>query len=198
MAEPNDASVGKTAEKITVIRPGMRSVGPMAAADETPGEEMGKLPEAQRKALNAIFRGRPVSDAARLAGVSRSTLYRWQQNDPQYRKILSAWRRQSCQSRQDRLRTLGDMAVNNVYASLLDGHIGASVMLLKILMVQDRRPRRRRQRPEPKVAKTEPANQNSGTLVELVKMLTAHDLASALTDEPGETPEGNEHEGDKQ
>src|SRR6185437_4848455 len=50
---------------------------------------------AQKSALAALIAGKGPHQAARMAGVDRSTLYRWRTNDFDFMAALNAWRQQS-------------------------------------------------------------------------------------------------------
>jgi hypothetical protein len=111
---------------------------PPGASEELISEALTQMPPEQQLAIRAIAAGHGIGAAARKAGVSRSTLYRWQQSDGPFAAALNAWRRQQHDSRLDRARALGDLALNNVYAALLTGDPQLSFAFLKHLSQIDR------------------------------------------------------------
>jgi hypothetical protein len=102
------------------------------------GEMLAVLPVEQRRALTVIFGGGSAAAAARKAHVSRSTVYRWKEGNARFMAVLNAWRSESKTSREDRMRAMGDLALNNVYNKLLDGDAKASLALLRLLASQDK------------------------------------------------------------
>ena len=60
------------------------------------------LPQEQRLALGLMTIGKPIREAAEMAGVNRGTVYRWIKSDPQFRAAYNAWQleqRESCRVR---------------------------------------------------------------------------------------------------
>jgi len=45
----------------------------------------------QYKALALLTEGEPIREAAKKAGVGKTTLYRWMKEDPQFRAAYNAW-----------------------------------------------------------------------------------------------------------
>ncbi|MDB5331743.1 MAG: hypothetical protein JWP03_2894 [Phycisphaerales bacterium] len=73
-------------------------------------EPMQPLNAFQNRAMIAIMEGATMSEAAKAAGVDRSTLYRWRTTDPSFRRSLIAWRVEQVDAAYDRLATLAGKA----------------------------------------------------------------------------------------
>ena len=56
-----------------------------------PGTREKGMSDKQQKALAALRAGSSFPQAAEAAGVNRSTVHRWVQNDPQFRARYNAW-----------------------------------------------------------------------------------------------------------
>lgn len=80
---------------------------------------MAKLTARQDRALCALLKGRTLEAAARAAGVSRVTVWRWQQA-PEFRRALRELRRQSIDRVMDAVRSSGDEAIRALRAVLKD------------------------------------------------------------------------------
>jgi hypothetical protein len=95
-------------------------------ADETAG-----LPMRQRTALVALAAGRSYSEAARMAGVGRQTLYEWRQKDARFAAVLNAWQRTAVASAQQRLLAVLDDAVTAVCDAITTGSAPTALAVLK-------------------------------------------------------------------
>jgi len=92
-----------------------------------------KLSPPQTQVLKAIMAGKSISAAAESAGVSRSSVYRWQNDDPNYIAALSAWRQQTEDSVRHRLLAMADRAVVAINNALLSCDHKAGFALLKAM-----------------------------------------------------------------
>ncbi len=86
----------------------------------------------QAKVLAGLSAGRNIASAAAGAGVSRSTVYRWN-SDPDFVAALNAWKRQTRESAQHRLLAMGDQAVTIVQDALDDNDARIAMALLREL-----------------------------------------------------------------
>jgi hypothetical protein len=105
------------------------------------------LPQTQEAALTALRSGCSFMDAAELAGVDRTTLYRWLQRDPQFRAAYNLWQRELAESAQARLLKLTAKAVEVVEKALERGNEKVAGQLLKQMGVM-RKPREESTDPE--------------------------------------------------
>jgi hypothetical protein len=94
-------------------------------ADETAG-----LPMRQRTALLALASGRSYTEAARMAGIARQTLYEWRQKDARFAAILNIWQRTVVASAQQRLHALLDDAVSAVADAITEGDARISLAVI--------------------------------------------------------------------
>ncbi len=78
----------------------------------------GVLPEglssAQGLALASLLAGKTVTDAARAAGVDRSTVHRWLSGDPEFMGFYGQARREMADAVEQNLRLLAGSAVRNL------------------------------------------------------------------------------------
>lgn len=91
----------------------------------------GKLTPEQAKVLQQIMSGKSIVSAAQTAGVSRSTVYRWQSDDPHYIAALNAWKQQTQESVRNRLLAMSDRAVVAINNALLTCDARTAMSLLK-------------------------------------------------------------------
>jgi hypothetical protein len=113
----------KSLETVRVSGPGL---GP------TPGQgAIEKLPGDQRAALESLLQGNSVVESARLAGVSRGTVYYWLKSDPAFLAAFNQWNDEMQQSARSRLMMMTDKAVKAVEKALENGDARAAVQLLK-------------------------------------------------------------------
>jgi DNA-binding phage protein len=89
-----------------------------------------KLSQSQMQVLQAIMAGKSISAAAASAGVSRSSVYRWQNDDANYIAALNAWKQQTEDSVRHRLLAMADRAVIAINNALLtcDARVGFALL----------------------------------------------------------------------
>jgi len=109
---------------VTVVT--ARPVLPLAALPKTMG-----LPDRQRLALQALAAGNSVEDAARIAGVSLSTLFRWRKHHPRFIAAWNAWQAESQKTARDLLLAANEHAARTVLRAARNGDVRASPALLK-------------------------------------------------------------------
>ncbi len=88
------------------------------ASEET---VIARLPTDQQVALEAMLVGKSITETARAAGVSRTTIYFWLNHDPAFRASFNLWHDQLQQSCHSRLLTMTDKAVDAVEKALERG-----------------------------------------------------------------------------
>lgn len=89
------------------------------------------LNAAQDKALAALLAGMTQSEAAKEAGVDRTTIYRWLQSDFAFQARLNAGRRERWDADQVRLAALTSKALATVEKAVEDGDVKASLAVLR-------------------------------------------------------------------
>ncbi len=87
-------------------------------------------PGARRKVLEALRQGASISGAAKIAGVNRTTVYRWMDKNPRFAKDVA-----------DAYDEGTDHLEDVVLRLALEGNLGAAIFLLK-----GRRPQKWRER----------------------------------------------------
>lgn len=90
---------------------------------------------AQRAALEAIVAGKSANGSATAAGVSRSTVYRWLRDDPEFRAQYNGWLRERQESAFARMMVLTDKAVDAIEAGLEKNDAKLALQVLKGLGV---------------------------------------------------------------
>ena len=102
-----------------------------------------KLTPKKRKALEALLTCGDVSQAARVAGVSRESLYRWLKEET-FQAALNTGTRQALESLSRTLVTLGEKAADTLRQALEDAHApaaarvrAADIILARILQLRE-------------------------------------------------------------
>jgi hypothetical protein len=115
------------------LDPSDRSATPITSAEAT---ELALSP-AQFIAIDLMLQGNTLVAAARSAGVTRKTLYRWLHHDPKFQAAYNAWQLDLLTSARSRLLSLTDDAVNTLTVHVkTDGRL--ALALLKSLGTLDR------------------------------------------------------------
>jgi hypothetical protein len=96
---------------------------PTAAATHLPGR--------QKAALELLLEGKSMSETARGAGVSRTTIYMWLNRDPAFKAAYNQWHDEMEQSARSRLLMLTDKAADAVGQALEGGDAKTAMQLLK-------------------------------------------------------------------
>jgi transposase-like protein len=89
----------------------------------------------QVQVIEALASGASVADAARRAGVDRSTIYLWMRDDDNFAGELSLARRQCADNMRARLRELGEDAVKTIRELMTGTDVSAAVRLKAALSV---------------------------------------------------------------
>jgi len=85
----------------------------------------------QQAALESLLVGKSITETARSAGISRTTLYDWLKNNPAFRAAYNQWHDQLRESCQSRLLNLTDKATDAVEKALEAGDARTAMQLLK-------------------------------------------------------------------
>jgi hypothetical protein len=92
------------------------------------------LSTAQTQALEYLISGGSVTEAAQFAGVSRQTVSRWLNADPDFQAVFNNWREEAAAIVQSRMIAAGEAAMDNVlHAVKVKGDLRASEFVLKSL-----------------------------------------------------------------
>ena len=89
------------------------------------------LPPEQATVLERLLAGSPVTDAARAAGVHRSTVHRWLQGDYHFQAAWNRGRSEVRDSSEAALLKLAPKALAAIERALDAGDVQASLSLLK-------------------------------------------------------------------
>ena len=89
------------------------------------------LSRPQLVALEAIGSGTTVTEAARLAGVDRTTIHRWKRKDYPFQAALNRLRRDQEREVESRLGRLVHDALGTVEAAVAAGDVRAALTVLK-------------------------------------------------------------------
>jgi hypothetical protein len=124
------ALVTRVPRKEKSLRDFMADAPIVAEAPDGPVLE-GKLSTIQLSVLREVMAGKSIMAASRSTRVARSTIYKWQSEDPDYIAALNAWKRQTDESIRNRLLAMADRAVTAINNALLSCDTKAAVSLLK-------------------------------------------------------------------
>ncbi len=85
----------------------------------------------QRKAVELIARGRTVSETAAEVNVSRTTVRRWETENPYFITALNRQRLERWDGAQERLRDIEAQAVETLEKALADGDVRVAMYLVR-------------------------------------------------------------------
>ena len=97
-----------------------------------------KLSAKQISVINTLIAGSSVTDAAKAAGVDRSTVHRWFNSDAQFVAEHNQQRSELVQAQREKLRSLSDKALELIEKLLNDGEASGSLRLRAALAILDR------------------------------------------------------------
>lgn len=97
------------------------------------------LSESQETALAALREGESFAAAAQRAGVSRATVYRWVQSNPQFQAAYNTWQRELAESARARLLKLTEKAVDVLEKALARNDEQVALQMLRHTGVMRRR-----------------------------------------------------------
>jgi len=103
----------------------------LSLSAESGEKPMGRLAVDQQTALELLVTGKSITETARSAGVSRTTLYHWLRHDPVFQAAYNQWHDQLEESCRSRLMTLTDKATDAIEKALENGDSRAALQLLK-------------------------------------------------------------------
>jgi hypothetical protein len=94
-----------------------------------------ELPADQQVALQELGKGATITDAALAAGVDRRTVSRWIHHDPNFTAAYNAWCQELLDSGLGRALAMTDSALNTIANAIQNGHVNASLQVVKQLGV---------------------------------------------------------------
>lgn len=100
-----------------------------------------ELADKQQRAVAALVSGETVKDAARDAGVNRSTVHRWLK-EPDFMAALNGARRRLRDEQEHRLMALGSKAISTIASALDQGDTKAAFVVVKGLGLLQGEPHR--------------------------------------------------------
>lgn len=92
--------------------------------------ESDAVTDQQRNVIELLLGGRSITDAAALAKVDRSTIYRWQKMAG-FVGEMNARRSEMKDAADLRLQAMADMAIGAVEDAILEGDVKTALMVLK-------------------------------------------------------------------
>ena len=104
-----------------------------AAAEVPVLRSQSSLSLTQCRALESLMSGHSMSAAAKGAGVARATLYRWMNEDPQFRAAHNSWQKDTISAVRSSILALTEPALRAVAAQLEAGDGKMGLALLKSL-----------------------------------------------------------------
>ena len=116
---------------------------PQAESSTPPDSALARAHDAhlsppQRRAIEKLTAGDTVIDAAKAAGVTRSTLHRWLKDNPHFAAAYNAWQEESIAIARGRLVALTGDAVGAVATAIRAGDSRAALAILKSMGLLDR------------------------------------------------------------
>lgn len=85
----------------------------------------------QRRAIEAMLPGKSLTDAAKAAGVNRSTLWRWLNKDAEFQSALNSYKREAFDQLSMRTTALASLAISAVESALRAGDEKAGIAVLR-------------------------------------------------------------------
>jgi hypothetical protein len=134
MTKSNALSDESFEDAETSIVPSADSAGVPEAAAELPVlRSQSSLSFSQCRALESLLSGHSMSAAAKGAGVARATLYRWLNEDADFRAAHNAWQKDTVAAARSSILALTEPAIRAVAAALEAGDGKMGLALLKSL-----------------------------------------------------------------
>jgi hypothetical protein len=108
---------------------------PAPTTEPTAKQLLMELPADQQVALQELGKGATITDAALAAGVDRRTVSRWIHHDPNFTVAYNAWCQELLDSGLGRALAMTDSALNTIANAIQNGHVNASLQVVKQLGV---------------------------------------------------------------
>jgi AcrR family transcriptional regulator len=94
--------------------------------------ELIRLRQRQRTVLEMLMIGQNIRTVARLANVSRSTVYNWMKSDAGFKAALKVWQERIQTSARGKLLSATEQAADTVIHKLKEGDLRAALAILKM------------------------------------------------------------------
>ena len=94
----------------------------------------------QMQAINVLLMGKSITDTALMIGVSRETISRWKNSNPNFIAEFNKHQQENMDATTIRLRSLVHKAVDVIEDSLNAGNLKAAVELLKAINLYSKMP----------------------------------------------------------
>ena len=108
---------------------------PASTTEPTAQELSIELPAVQQAALQELGKGATITDAAQAAGVDRKTVSRWIHHDAVFAAAYNAWCQELLDSGLGRALAMSDAALTTIANAIQNGHVNASLQVVKQLGV---------------------------------------------------------------
>jgi hypothetical protein len=95
------------------------------------------VPANQRMAIEALVAGKNMTTSAEAAGVTRATLWRWLNKDPEFQAALNSYKREVCEQVETQTVGLAKLAIEAVENALRSGDARTAIAVLRGLGILD-------------------------------------------------------------
>jgi len=95
----------------------------------------------KRKALESMCSGDSAATSARRAGVSRTTIYRWISEDPDFSHAYNEWHKAMTECTRAKLMGIVDIAFQTIRTSVKNGDAKTAIRILSSMDVLESRHR---------------------------------------------------------
>jgi DNA-binding phage protein len=129
-----ETNVNGGASEVTAIEVADRPQKVEVVVAELSAAEMAELegfPPDRRAALRCLKMTGTMSEAAKAAGVSRSSIYRWKNENAAFRALCNRWEREKIDECSDGVTSLLSKAVAALEKALDNGDARAALVVLK-------------------------------------------------------------------
>jgi hypothetical protein len=113
---------------VTALCPVSPSPATTSPPEPTTGDELSaQLSQEQHRALALLIGGMSIKEAAETAGISRSTLYRWLEQDDSFAALFNLWKREQFESARVQALALAGAAMKTIGQAIEKGHVPAAI-----------------------------------------------------------------------
>jgi hypothetical protein len=131
MQEEHRNDVSSADEGTAVPVPVAASTADEPVVIDRPRGARAALTAGQEIALQRLFAGSSVAQAARAAQVDRRTVFRWMQENHHFVAAYNAWQREMVASGRARVLAMNDLALDTVQNAMLKGDTRAAIQVAK-------------------------------------------------------------------
>jgi hypothetical protein len=129
-----ETKVNGGASEVRAIEVSDRPVKVEVVVSELSAAEMAELegfPADRRAALRCLKMRGTMEEAAKAAGVSRSSIYRWKEENAAFRVLCNRWQKEKLDECSDGMTSLLGKAVRVLEKALDNGDVRAALVVLK-------------------------------------------------------------------